>query len=124
MPPIVKGFGCRPHEGRRHEFGGRRLKPFTQAVIASVSLCLSGSRSRTGLQLYESGGARIDSGSRHPQARDRALATARKDLPTGLSPDGADGEVRYVLKSISDSFPAAVQPLTVGSEVYLTRNSS
>jgi hypothetical protein len=48
----------------------------------------------------------------------------RKDLPTGLSPDGADGEVRYVLKSIGNTCPAAVQPLTVGSEVYLTRNSS
>jgi hypothetical protein len=22
----VKGFGCRPHEGRRREFGGRRPK--------------------------------------------------------------------------------------------------
>jgi hypothetical protein len=82
MSPIVKGFGCRPHEGRRHEFGGRRPKPFTQAVIVSVSLCLSGSRSRTGLQLYESA------------------------------------------RSISDTCPAAVQPLTIGSEVYLTRSSS
>ena len=26
MSGIVKGFGCRPHDGRRREFGGRRPK--------------------------------------------------------------------------------------------------
>jgi hypothetical protein len=26
MSVVVKGFGCRPHEGRRREFGGRRPK--------------------------------------------------------------------------------------------------
>jgi hypothetical protein len=59
-----------------------------------------------------------------PQARDRALAAAHQDPPTSLSPDEADADVRYVLNSIGDTCPAPVQPLTIGSEFYLTRNSS
>jgi len=29
MSTFVKGFGCRPYEGGRGVFGGRRSKPFT-----------------------------------------------------------------------------------------------
>jgi len=34
----VKGFGCRPLEGQRSVFGGRRPKPFTTADILTSEL--------------------------------------------------------------------------------------
>jgi chromate transport protein ChrA len=34
----VKGFGCRPLEGQRGVFGGRRPKPFTTADILTSEL--------------------------------------------------------------------------------------
>lgn len=40
-----------------------------------------------------------------PHARDRALAAARRDPPTGISPDEAASEVRDVLDSIGDTCP-------------------
>ena len=40
-----------------------------------------------------------------PNARERALAAARQDPPSGVSPDRAVAEVRDVLDSISDTCP-------------------
>ena len=36
----VKGFGCRPLEGRRHEFGGRRPKASKEeTALRNVRRC-------------------------------------------------------------------------------------
>jgi hypothetical protein len=39
----VKGFGCRPLEGRRRLLGGRRPKPFTFASICNLYVRYPGS---------------------------------------------------------------------------------
>ncbi|WP_442935670.1 hypothetical protein [Nitrobacter sp. NHB1] len=40
-----------------------------------------------------------------PHARDHSVSIARQHLPTSLSPDAAEAEVREVLDSIGDTFP-------------------
>lgn len=40
-----------------------------------------------------------------PHARERAIATARQDPPSGLSPDDAAAAIDDVLGSIGDSCP-------------------
>ena len=40
-----------------------------------------------------------------PHARERAFDIARRDCPTGFSPEEAEAEVRDVLDSIGDSCP-------------------
>jgi hypothetical protein len=47
MSAYVKGFGCRPLEGRRVVFGGRRPKPFTE-----VPLCRVRNRTQRGVATF------------------------------------------------------------------------
>ncbi|MBR0728663.1 hypothetical protein JQ595_07860 [Bradyrhizobium japonicum] len=44
-----------------------------------------------------------------PHARERALAIARQDPPTGISPEEAIAEIHDVLDSIGDTCPECPQ---------------
>ena len=50
-----------------------------------------------------------------PHARERALAVADEDPPSGVAPDEAVAEVRDVLASIGDTCPEC-PPIAAGSE--------